>query len=72
MSGVEHELIACIRPGKQKVGVKVAMVWKMTLFLVQRMGGNTVKPVLSGHSKKTKTIGFKTNSRLMQGKSIAE
>ena len=32
----------------------------------------TVKPVLSGHSKKTPKKVFKTNNRLMQVKSIAE
>ena len=34
--------------------------------------GCTVKPVLSGHSKKDKTKVLKTNYRLMQVKSIAE
>ena len=32
----------------------------------------TVKPVLSGHSKRTPKIGFKTDYRLMQFKIIAE
>ena len=33
---------------------------------------STVKPVLSGHSKRRLKLGFKTNYRLMQVKSIAE
>ena len=33
---------------------------------------NTVKPVLSGHSKRTPKLVFNTNYRLMQVKSIAE
>ena len=33
---------------------------------------NTVKPVLSGHSKGRPKLVFKTNFRLMQVKSIAE
>ena len=33
---------------------------------------NTVKPVLSGHSKKDQKLGFQTDYRLMQVKSIAE
>ena len=33
---------------------------------------NTVKPVLSGHSKRTQKLFFKTDYRLMQVKSIAE
>ena len=33
---------------------------------------NTVKPVLSGHSKRRPKFNFKTNYRLMQVKSIAE
>ena len=32
----------------------------------------TVKPVLSGHLKKDKKLGFQTDYRLMQVKSIAE
>ena len=32
----------------------------------------TVKPVLSGHSKRRPKLVFKTNYRLMQAKSIAE
>ena len=32
----------------------------------------TVKPVLSGHSKKDQKLFFKTNSRLKQVKNIAE
>ena len=33
---------------------------------------NTVNPVLSGHSKRRPKLGFKTDYRLMQVKSIAE
>ena len=33
---------------------------------------NTVKPVLSGHSKLNKTKILKTNDSLMKGESIAE
>ena len=33
---------------------------------------NTVKPVLSGHSKKDKSKVFKTNDSLMKVESIAE
>ena len=33
---------------------------------------NTVKPVLSAHSKRTQKMVFKTHYRLMQVKSIAE
>ena len=33
---------------------------------------NTVKPVLSGHSKRTPKLGFNTDYCLMQVKSIAE
>ena len=33
---------------------------------------STVKPVLSGHSKRTPKIGDKTDYPLMQVKSIAE
>ena len=32
----------------------------------------TLKPVLSGHSKRTPKLGFQTDYRLMQAKSIAE
>ena len=34
--------------------------------------GNTVKPVLSGHSKRTSKLVFKTDYRLMKVQSIAE
>ena len=33
---------------------------------------STVEPVLSGHSKRTQNLVFKTDYRLMQVKSIAE
>ena len=33
---------------------------------------NTVKPVVSGYSKRTPKLGFKINYRLIQVKSIAE
>ena len=33
---------------------------------------DTVKPVISGHSKRRPKLGFKTDFRLMQVKSIAE
>ena len=36
------------------------------------LSGSTVKPVLSGHSKRRPKLVFKTAYRLMQVKSIAE
>ena len=36
------------------------------------LGITTVKPVLSGHSKRRPKLVFKTDYRLMQVKSIAE
>ena len=43
-------------------------------YRVKPMAGHnsTVKPVSSGHSKKTSKYLFSTDSRLMQVKSIAE
>ena len=38
----------------------------------QWLDDNTVKPVLSGHSKKDQILAFKTDYCLMQVKSIAE
>ena len=50
--------------------------FRSTLFSLQHefiiMNQNTVKPVLSGHSKRRSKIVFKTDYRLMQVKIIAE
>ena len=47
----------------------------MVVDFLQALTGRfccTVKPVLSGHSKRRQKLFFKTNYRLMQVKSIAE
>ena len=45
---------------------------KSQIFLSVVQDTNTVKPVLSGHSKRTQKLVFNTDYRLMQVKSIAE
>ena len=66
--------------------VKVIKLWSISFFIckqcfhlqIVRKGRQmwwktiTVKPVLSGHSKRRPKLVFKTNYRLMQVKSIAE
>ena len=42
------------------------------MFTILQAYFYTVKPVLSGHSKKTQKYVFKTDNHLMQVKSIAE
>ena len=46
--------------------------YQVGLNLVCSAAQTTVKPVLSGHSKKTQKLVSKTDYRLMQVKSIAE
>ena len=45
---------------------------KQTSTTIISLFKNTVKPVLSGHSKKDKTKVLKTNGSLMKVESIAE
>ena len=42
------------------------------ILLVKKEDQNTVKPVLSSHSKRSRKLFFKTDYLLMQVKSIAE
>ena len=45
---------------------------KYTSVLLSHLENNTVKPVLSGHSKSRPKLFFNTDYRLMLVKSIAE
>ena len=67
---------------KKKKNQQTTRKYAMTSFLVPHqkrnyyvgvlVGDNTVKPVLSGHSKLDKTKVLKTNGSLMKVKGIAE
>ena len=52
--------------------LKVFTIYIYNVTYIFRWFTNTVKPVLSGHSKRRQKLFFKTAYRLMQVKSIAE